>query len=98
VEKKVVYQRTGLRTRTVVYDPEQPNQFGINTELVCDPIVETNRALSEEHPRRSTNKLLARAPMTVYEQSIREGWDESDWTKWLNDPDNAAFRVWKGRV
>jgi hypothetical protein len=63
-----------------------------------EQIIETNKALSEAHPARSTNKLVARAPLTVYEQSIRENWDEEQWRRWLNDPDNAAFRVWKGRL
>jgi hypothetical protein len=36
--------------------------------------------------------------MTVAEKAIRENWDDSDWKKWLNDPDNAAFRIWPGRV
>jgi hypothetical protein len=36
--------------------------------------------------------------MTIYEQSIHEGWTDKDWAKWLNDPDNRAFRVWRGSV
>lgn len=48
--------------------------------------------------RKSPNKLLARVPLTVYEKSLHEGWDEADWKKWLNDPDNKHFRVWQGQV
>jgi hypothetical protein len=36
--------------------------------------------------------------MTVAEQAIREQWDDNDWKRGLNDPDNAAFRIWPGRV
>ena len=61
--------------------------------------IENNKIVREQHPRRGTNKLLARAvPMTVYERSIVENWDDDDWKRWLNDPDNAAFRIWPGRV
>jgi len=55
--------------------------------------------MRELHPRRSNNKLVARGvPVSVAERAMREDWDEKDWAKWLNDPDNAAFRVWPGRV
>jgi hypothetical protein len=62
-------------------------------------IIENNQIMRELHPRRSTNKLLARGvPLTVVEKSMREQWDDRDWAKWLDDPDNAVFRVWQGRV
>jgi hypothetical protein len=70
----------------------------VNTEVDCTQLVENNRALAESHPQRSTNKLVARVPLTIYERSVHENWDEDDWKRWLNDPDNAAFRVWPGRV
>jgi hypothetical protein len=42
---------------------------------------------------------LARGvPITVAEKAMLEGWDEQDWARWLDDPANAAFRVWQGRV
>lgn len=55
--------------------------------------------MRELHPQKSTNVLLARGiPMTVYEQSILEQWDDKKWNQWLNDPDNAAFRIAGGWV
>jgi hypothetical protein len=62
-------------------------------------IIENNQIMRELHPRRSTNKLLARGvPLTVVEKSMREQWDDRDWAKWLDNPDNAVFRIWQGRV
>jgi hypothetical protein len=63
-----------------------------------DRIIEKAKALGENHKDGSVNKHLATVPISVYEQSVHEQWDEADWKKWLNDPDNACFRVWKGRV
>lgn len=84
--------------RTLIQDTETPDLVTQQVQQDVTRIVEGNAILAEEHAQRSTNKLLARVPMSVYEQSIREKWDDNDWKKFLNDPDNAAFRVWKGQV
>ena len=44
------------------------------------------------------NKLLARIPVTIFERSVHEGWDEGDWARWLNSSEAAPFRIWQGRV
>jgi hypothetical protein len=43
-------------------------------------------------------RLMAEIPMAVYLRACQEGWDDADWRKWANDPDNRAFRVHDGRV
>ena len=51
------------------------------------------RVGSQNHMRH-----VAEVPMSVYNQSQREGWGKKEWKRWLNDPDNAPLRVTKGRV
>ena len=43
---------------------------------------------------------VARIPMVVVEQMMREGiWGDQDRMKvWLNDPENAPFRTTKGKL
>lgn len=83
----------------MISDDDRPGIIRVYTEADMTELVDNNRRLEEVLAgSKSTNKLVARVPMTVYEKSILEDWDESDWTKWLNDPDNQAFRVWRGRV
>ena len=36
------------------------------------------------------NKLLARIPITIYERSVHEQWDEGDWARWLNSQRGRA--------
>lgn len=80
-------------------DSSNPDLLTVNTEVVMDGVVENNKIMRELHPTNSTNKLVARGiPMTVYEKSILEQWDDAKWNQWLNDPDNAAFRIWGGWV
>lgn len=98
MEHKTVYVNNDGIRRTMISDDDRPGQITVFTEADMTSLVDNNKALAELHPTRATNKLLARIPMTVYEKSILEDWGEDDWKKWLNDPDNRAFRVWGGAV
>jgi hypothetical protein len=98
-EKKVIYRDDDAVKRTMIWEDDQPEIVHVQTTQDLTQTLENNKIMREMHPRRSTNKLLARGvPVSVAERAMREEWDESDWKKWLNDPDNAAFRVWPGRV
>lgn len=98
MQSKFTYQNSGGVRRTILADAANPDQFKVFTEVQMDDVLASIKQAREEHPSKSVNKLLARVPMTVYERSVHEEWDDDDWKKWLNDPDNAAFRVWPGRV
>lgn len=92
------YNRDGV-SRKFVTNSDKPFQVNVYTEVEMDEVLESIKR-EREAPvvAKSNNKLLARVPLTVYEKSIHEQWDEGDWKKWLNDSDNAAFRIWGGRV
>jgi hypothetical protein len=79
---------------------EGPYSFVQETVQAFDPaLAAQNRALGEAQDPRGSVRLLARGvPVAVYEQSVREEWDEARWTRWLEDPDNAAFRVSRERL
>lgn len=99
MERKTVYRDSDGVKRTLVTEDDTPGVIRVYTEQDLTSVVETNKKLRELHPQRSTNKLLARGiPMAVYEQSIHEDWDDNRWKRWLNDPDNAAFRIAGGWV
>lgn len=95
--KKVYHDADGVR-RTVLFDADKPGGFTVRTDHDLTQVVETNKAMAEVHPNGSTNKLVARVPLAIWERSYHENWGEDDWKRWLNDPDNAMFRVWKGQV
>lgn len=99
MESKLVYRNSDGVRRTMITDSDRPGDITVFTEVVMDSVIETNKIMRELHPTRSTNKLVARGvPMTVYEQSVLEQWDDKRWNQWLNDPDNAVFRVWQGWI
>ena len=98
-ERRLIYRNDGAVKRTMIVDDDVPDLVHVVTEQDLTQAVENNRIMEELHPRRSTNKLIARGvPVHVAEQAIREDWDEQDWKRWLNNSENAAFRVWRGRV
>lgn len=83
----------------MIWEDDKPLDLTVLTEQDLTNTIEMNKIVREQHPRRSTNKLLARGvPITVAEKAMREQWDAKDWAKWLDDPDNAVFRIWPGRV
>ncbi len=63
------------------------------------PVIEHARALRELEPGK-TFRHAAEIPKVIWNKALREGWhnDQKAWKKWLNDPDNRAFRVWQGRI
>ena len=96
--KRIYRDSDGVR-RTMIWEDDDPSKLVVQTQVDMTQTIENNKVMRELHPQRSTNKLLARGvPMTVAEKALREQWDESDWKKWLDDPENAAFRVWPGRA
>ena len=98
-EKKVTYRNDGAAKRTMIWEDDAPEEVHVYTEQDLTQAIENNKILQELHPRRSTNKLVARGvPISVAEKALLEQWDEQDWKRWLNDPSNVMFRVWKGQV
>ena len=68
-------------------------------------LIDQNRYLSSHSPQELTNKKagwrwIARIPLSKYmelKEKERNG-DEKAFKRWLNDPDNRAFRVAGGKV
>lgn len=98
MEHKVQYRNSDGVRRTAISDEASPDRFRVYTEVDMEEVLKGIQRDRDNHRTGSVNKLVARVPMTVMETSIHEQWDESDWKRWLNDPDNAAFRVWQGQV
>jgi len=94
---RVYHDAYGVR-RTLIADDERPDRFVVNTAQDVEPVlasVERDRAIMAHD---GVNKLLARIPVSIFERSVHEQWDEGDWKKWLNSSEAAPFRVWPGRV
>ena len=96
-EAKRVYQsRNGVR-RTSIVDDDAPGRVIVKTEQVLDEIID-GIARDRETMRHGVNKVAARLPLFVYEDLVHRGIadDEDAFKKWLNGPEAAPWRIWKG--
>jgi hypothetical protein len=85
--------------RRVTIMHEHEGKHLIESRQDCDHIVEAAKILSDVEPGKDF-RHAAFIPETVINQAMVEGWfhDKAAWKKWANDPNNAAFRTWKGRL
>jgi hypothetical protein len=90
---------TGIKTY-LDYDGTDDNATIVKEQDVTG-IVESNRAAFDNAPKRwGEFTHVGRIPMTVYMELKAKGIldDQQELVKWLNDPNNAMWRVRPGSV
>lgn len=90
---------TGIKTY-LEYDGTDDNAV-IRKEQDVTGIVESNRAAFDGAPKRWGDMThVGRIPLTVYYELERKGIlnDQDALRKWLNDPENAMWRVRPGTI
>lgn len=85
--------------RTLVYHELGEGRVALEARQDVAPIVAAARVLAEQAPGRDF-RHAAFIPEIVLDRAMREGWlhDKAAWKRWANDPANAAFRTWPGRL
>ena len=87
-------------TRKFHWD-DTTDEFLIQTQQETTDIVEQNKLEFNEAPNRWGEwSKIASIPLSIYMDLKKKGIldDEAAFKRWLNDPDNAAFRTRPGRV
>jgi hypothetical protein len=98
-EQKRIYQnRNGVR-RTAIIDPDRPDDLIVKTEQDIEPILD-GIARDREIMRHGKDKVAARLPLFIYEDLKHRGIvdDDDAFKKWLNGPEAAPWRIWRGRL
>ena len=95
--KRVYHARDGV-VRTLITD-DASAQFHVQTTSDIEPILDSIKRDQEVMPH-GTNKLAARLPMFVYEDLLHRGiiGDEDAFKAWLNGPEAAPWRIWRGQL
>jgi len=100
-----IYDQNGSVIRELHYENEDlSGQVTMVTRQDADALLRAaalQREIEERKPKSADGlRNMAKIPLTVVEQAMREGWihDKAKWRAWLNDPDNARLRVTGGRV
>jgi hypothetical protein len=84
----------------VDYD-ENTDTFRVVDEIEAQPLIDANKKFfNAEHGGWGDGKAVGRVPMVLWQKLKREGVldDEKALRRWLNDSDNAGFRIRPGRV
>jgi hypothetical protein len=95
-------QESGI-TRFFHWDDDK-DDFLIETVQDCEPITEAAKAqFNEVTPTTRWGDGLhkvATIPLSIYMDLVKKGiaYDDAAMKKWLNDPDNRAFRTRPGVV
>lgn len=96
---RTILSRQGTVTQFVHHDASRPDDLIIETVENVEPILERAKLLSAQSRNKGeTFTHVAIAPDFICAQALREKWDNADWDKWINDPDNKAFKTYPGRV
>ena len=97
-ERREILSAEGGRAEIFSYDFTDDTARIIEIED-CGPITEAARVMADRRPGADF-RHVAYIPGHVLNRAFREGWfhDRAAWKRWANDPDNADFRTWKGRL
>jgi len=93
--KTILDHTTGFKNEFVTED----NKNIYHTSQNVQPTIELAKNLGEMTPGKEF-RHVAEIPMVIYQKMVRDGSirDRKALKKWLNNPDNKLFRVWKGKV
>jgi hypothetical protein len=96
--KRLYTVRDGI-TRETIVDDDAPNRLVVKTSQDIQPILD-GIARDRETMVHGTNKLAARLPVFIYENLVARGIidDEDRFKAWLNGPEAAPWRIWKGSL
>jgi len=101
MDTEILNENPVAQTQELFHEDEAAGR--VYLELIQDvsEIVEANHALynlSDGVPRYGDMKRVASIPMVVYTDLQRRGiaQDPAAFKRWLNDPDNRAFRTLPG--
>lgn len=93
-----IYDATGSVLKAVqVADNDDRIRFVTQQEI--DPVVQYAKEMADGDLSKEM-RPVAEIPMVIVEKMMQEGsWnDPAAMKKWLNDPANDCFRIWRGKV
>ena len=95
---KTVLSNNGVTEKSILSD-NLSDEIVFLTQQDVAPVIESVKRRREEHISADF-KPVAEIPDVIVEKMMRDGsWNDPDAIKrWLNDPQNECFRIWKGRV
>lgn len=85
------------RRQTILH--EEDGRAWIESRQDVAPIIAAARIVAELPPDKDF-RHAAYIPESELNRAFTEGWfhDRAAWKRWANDPANACYRTWPGRL
>ena len=85
------------RRKTLLH--EEDGRHYVESRQDVAPILAAARMVADAPPGRDF-RHAAFIPESELNRAFTEGWfhDPAAWKRWANDPANAGYRTWKGRL
>ena len=85
------------RRKTILH--EENGRCWIESRQDVAPLIEAARIVADAPPNPEL-RHAAFIPETELNRAFTEGWfhDKAAWKRWANDPANACYRTWPGRL
>lgn len=85
------------RRKTILH--AEDGRYRIESRQDVAPLIAAARAIAETPPDREL-RHAAFIPDSELNRAFVEGWfhDAAAWKRWANDPANACYRTWQGRL
>lgn len=98
MSKKALLDLVPEERKQIIYHEESGKTF-IETRQDVSHIIEAAEIMADVPPGKDF-RHAAYVPVAVLDRAFLEGWfhDKQAWKNWANDPENAQFRTWKGRL
>ena len=77
----------------------EDNRWWIESRQDVAPVIAAARIVADQPPGRDF-RHAAFVPESELNRAFTEGWfhDPAAWKRWANDPANACYRTWRGRL
>lgn len=98
MSKSAILDVVADSNRALIYHEEDGKTY-VETRQDVAPIVKAAQIMADEPPGKDF-RHAAFVPEAVLNQAFNEGWfhDPAAWKRWANDPANAIYRTWQGRL
>lgn len=86
-------------SRRVTIFHQEDGKTRVETRQDVEPVIQAARILRDQPPGKDF-RHAAFIPESELNRAFVEGWfhDETAWKRWANDPANACYRTWEGRL
>jgi hypothetical protein len=93
------------RKRVLIHESEHDDSYVLHSQQDIQPVLDANEQMrrhftSARDPHGEWGSFAGRIPAVIWDELVRKGiaFDDKALLRWLQDPDNRAFKIHPGRL